>query len=409
MNSRRLLLSGLLLSGLLPALAPAELSARQHEPTPLRQSALTPETATHAPLTLRDASRDDRWLGLGVRDVRWAPDASAVWFRWNRAPDVADLPDADPWFRAAPDGTWVEQVPRADEWMAPGDRISWSPDGRIAAWGRGSTVFLYRAGDGPGVRVAVELMEDVADVRVAEGGTAVHFQVGEALLRYGVASGVTTVVARKVPSDAPPATEEGRWLAGEQRALFDFVRDRERRQGVAAALSAERGAPQAIPVPATVRVEQITLSPDGRWLTFRAHTPATDRPATRYVDYLDPSGYSRVHDARSKAGEPRDRYRLGVVEVDPRVPPDSVRIRWVDLAEAGDEATIPHGPWWNLEGTRAVAQLIGENDEDVWFAEIDPATASATVAHARPRRRLDRRPAHPGQLPPARAPGVAPG
>ncbi len=360
-------------------LAPAGLSARQREPTPLHQSTLTPETATHTPLTLRDASRNDRWLGLGVRDVRWAPDGSAVWFRWNRAPSPADVPDADPWFRAAPDGTWVEQVPLSDEAAVPGDRISWSPDGRTAAWGRGSTVFLYRSGADPTTRPVVELTESVTDVRMAEHGTAVHFQVGEALLRYDVASGVTTVLARKVPSAVPPVTAEGRWLAEEQRTLFDFVRDRARREGVAAAATAARGEPQPIPLPANVRAEQITLSPDGRYLTFRAHTPATDRPETQYVDYLDPSGYTRVHDARSKAGEPRDRYRLGIVDVDPAVPADSVRIRWVDLAEARDQATLPHGPYWNLEGTRAMAQFIGENDEDVWFAQIDPATGSATV------------------------------
>jgi len=364
---------------LLPAFAPSRLAARQREPTPLRQSATAAVAAAATPLTLRDASRDDRWLGLGVRDVRWAPDGSAVWFRWNRAPSPADVPDADPWFRAAPDGSWVEQVAPSQEASAPGETISWSRDGRWAAWSSGGTLFLFHAGDRPSTRPVVERTEPLTDVRIAEGGGAVHFQAGEALLRYDVASGVTSVVAHKVARARPPATDEGRWLSDEQRRVFDFVRDRERREGVAEAAAAARGEAQAIPLPAAVLAEQITLSPDGRWVTFRARTPATDRPRTEYVDYLDPSGYTRVHDARGKAGEPRDRWRLGVVAVDPTVPIDSVRIRWIDLAEAGEQATVPHGPSWNLEGTRAVAQFIGERHEDVWFVEIDPGTASARV------------------------------
>jgi dipeptidyl aminopeptidase/acylaminoacyl peptidase len=359
--------------------APLPVAARQREPTPVRQSALTAETATAATLTLRDASRNDRWLGLGVRDVRWAPDGSVVYFRWNRSPLPDDVPDADPWFRADPDGTWVEEVARPDESLIPGEEISWSPDGRTAAWGRGSAVFVFRSGAEPETRQVVDLTGSVADVRIAERGAAVHFQAGDALFRYDVATGATTTIAHKVSLPAQAATAEGRWLAGEQRALFEHVREQERRREVAAAAAADRGEPQAIPVPASVRLEQITLSPDGRVVTFRARTPASDRPETQYVDYLDPSGYSRVHDARSKAGEPRDRYRLGIVDVDSTVPADSVRVRWVDLAEAGDEATVPHGPYWNPEGTRAVAQLIGEDDKDVWFAEIDPATGAATI------------------------------
>jgi len=360
-------------------LGPLPAAARQRQQTPLRQSALTAETATVTPLTLRDASRNDRWLGLGVRDVRWAPDGSVVYFRWNRNPRPDDVPEADPWFRADPNGSWVEEVPHAAESLIPTDGISWSPDGRTGAWGRGSAVFIFRSGTAPNTRQVVDVTEGVSDVRVAEGGAAVHFQAGEALLRYDVATGATTTIAHKVPAPVPAATEEGRWLADEQRALFEHVREQERRRDVAAAAAARVGIPQAIPVPASARLEQITLSPDGRFLTFRVRTPATDRPETQYVDYLDPSGYSRVHDARSKAGEPRDRYRLGIVDVDPTVPADSVRVRWVDLQEAGDEATVPHGPWWNLEGTRAVAQFIGEDDHDVWFAEIDPATGAATV------------------------------
>ena len=43
------------------------------EPTPLYQSTSGGRSASPEPLTLRDASGDDRWLGVAVRDVRWRP------------------------------------------------------------------------------------------------------------------------------------------------------------------------------------------------------------------------------------------------------------------------------------------------------------------------------------------------
>ena len=77
--------------------------------TPIRQSDLTAETATVTPLTIRDASRNSRWYGLGVREVRWAPDGSVIYFRWNERPTSTDLAAADPWYRSDRDGTWVER------------------------------------------------------------------------------------------------------------------------------------------------------------------------------------------------------------------------------------------------------------------------------------------------------------
>jgi dipeptidyl aminopeptidase/acylaminoacyl peptidase len=361
------------------ATGPVSMAARQREVTPLRQSALTAETATPAGLTLRDASRDDRWLGLGVRDVRWAVDGSGVYFRWNRDPKPQDVDDADPWFRADPDGGWVEELTAGEEWRIPGEAVSWSPDGRVAAWERGGAVFVYGQDWEPSIRRVWQPDPAARDARVAERGAAVHFQTGAALRRYDLRDGSTTVVARKVTIPGAPATDAARWLAQQQRDLFAHVRDVDRQQRAAEALGARQRGSQAIPLPAAVEIDQVALSPDGRHVTFRARTPATDRPTTSYVDYLDASGYSRVHEARSKVGESRDVFRLGIADVDPTVPDDSVRIRWVTLTEAGEQRTVPHGPVWNLEGTRAVAQFIGERHEDVWYAEIDVTTGSASV------------------------------
>lgn len=87
------LIGAALALGLSVCLGPSGMDAQEtadvpfRAETPVRQSDLTLETAgPPRPLTLRDASRDDRWLGLEVRDVRWAPDGARVYFRWHPAP-----------------------------------------------------------------------------------------------------------------------------------------------------------------------------------------------------------------------------------------------------------------------------------------------------------------------------------
>ncbi len=355
--------------------------AQVREATPIRQSRLNSETATIKPLTLRDASRDDRWFALGARDVRWAPDGSVVYFRWNHTPRATDVPEADPWFRTDRDGRWVEQVPDEETSVIPAADVHWSRDGQYATWIHGGNVFVFdRAAGGPGRRV-VSLGEPAARARVTGAGRAVDFEVDEALYRYHVGDGALEILAARVTTDSSEKTDAARWLAAQQRELFEHIRrlESERAQSAIIRRSPAEAPPQSIPVAGSATLDHLQLSPDGRYVTFRSRIRGRPRPSTEYVDFVDETGYSRVHEARPKVGEPRDVVRTGIVTYDPSVLPESVVVRWIDLPEAGTQRTVPHGPFWNLEGTRAVMQFIGEDHQDVWFAEVDMETGRTTV------------------------------
>ena len=344
-------------------------------PVPIRQS--SGAAVTRVPLTIEDASRNDRWLGLGVRDARWAPDGSRVYFRWNTTPKSDDLPEADPWFRADAAGQWVERVPAPDVGLVPGASPAWSHSGRLATWADGPSLYLF---DGSATRKIVTLTGTLARPRFVRADAAIEFEAGETLYRYEVAGGGLGPVVIRVTVDVPPRTDAARRLARQQRDLFPSVRQADRDRDRLAALARRRpDRPDAIPVPSGTRIDQIDLSPDGRFLTFRATTPDPRRPPTKYLDYANESGYSKVLDARSKAGEPRDLVRLGVVAAGQSVPPDSLEVRWIVLPEAGAEHTVPHGPFWNLDGTRAVAQFVGEDDHDLWIADLELGSGKTRV------------------------------
>ena len=105
----------------------------------------------------------------------------------------------------------------------------------------------------------------------------------------------------------------------------------------------------------------------------------------------------------------RDRFRLGVVAYNPTVLPEEVEVWWIELAEAGEQHTVPHGPYWNLEGTRGIVQFIGEHHQDLWMAEVNLDSASLAVLTHDHDDCLDRWSIRAGQLPPAHLAGVAAG
>ena len=356
----------------------------QRLPTPLRQASSEAAPAVRQPVTLRDASRNDRWLGLGPRDVRWSPDGAWLYFRWNAKPASNDVPEQDPWFRTDREGQFAESVPAAAGEVIPGDNITWNGARTRAAWSLGGNVFLW----GPSTRRVASLDGMVSQLRWASG-TALDFMVGESLYRYDVEDGSLQVVAARVTVDRPIRTPAAEHLSAEARALSAQLREKIRQGGVRAALS-RAGRPMPIPAPSGTRVENIQLTPDGSMVTFRLRTIASNRPPTRYMDYVDPSGYSRALEAREKAGEPRDRFRLGVMAMTPGVAPESVMVRWVDgplASTAGTtrgpatpgESTIPHGPYWSPDGSRALVQFVGEHDKDLWITELDAAAGTIRV------------------------------
>lgn len=353
-------------------------AAQERLPVPIQQR---PEASSAAgPLTLEQVSRNDRWLGLGVRDVRWAPDGAAVYFRWHRSPGANDLADADPWFRTTVRGDWAEQVPDAEAEQVPGDAVVWNTTGDRAAWVRGPSLFGYDPRATPSVRRLATLTSSLADLRFAADGSSLLFSAGEALYRYSPTRGLLQPVAVRVTVAAPNPTDAARRLAAQQRELLPSIREADRVR--AARAEFERGRfdqPQPIPVPAGTTVSGLQLSPDGRFITFRATTRDPRRQPTRYIDFLDQSGYSRVLEARPKVGDPRDVVRLGIVAVDPRKGADSVTVRWVELPEAGDQKTVPWGPYWSPDGARAAVQFVGEHGQDLWIAELDLARGTTQV------------------------------
>ncbi|MFN0179545.1 MAG: S9 family peptidase [Gemmatimonadales bacterium] len=354
------------------------LAAQGRAPTPLRQSG--PTAAGSTPLSIEAASRNDRYLGLGVREVRWAPDGSAVFFRWHLAPRSDDVPEADPWFRADSTGQWAEPVAAGEVERIPAEGLVWSRDASRAAWASGGSLYLFERGAAPATRRAVTMAGPLVEVRFADRDAVVEFEMGEALYAYHWASGALSLLAARVTTTPGTPTDAASRLRAQQAELFPSLAEADRRRAVrAGAAQAAAGHPRFIPIPKGTTIDQIQRSPDGRFITFRATTPDPRRPPTKYLAFVTASGYSEVRDARPKVGEPRDVARLGMIDADPRTPDDSVKIRWLDLAAAGKQQTVPHGPSWNPAGTRALVQFVGEHGRDWWLAEVDLAAGQTQV------------------------------
>jgi dipeptidyl aminopeptidase/acylaminoacyl peptidase len=354
-------------------------------------------------LTLRDVSRDDRWLGVPVRDVRWSPDGRLVYFRWHPSPALSDVPEADPWYFVDRSRASAGRVPEEDVHAIPVESPSWSPDGSRACWGREGSLYVYETRTGQTEQV-LSLATPVVAARLRQDGSACDFLLEENLYRYDVAARTLRQLTRKsVKSDSERTDSDG-WREKEEAALFARIRELKERESTARDYrrSIEPATAQVIEVEAGVTLEDVRLSPDGRFVTFRSRKAPQDPRETKYVDYVTRTGDSEVREARSKVGDLEDESRLGILRFDPKSDPQEAAITWVDVSRLTRDPAIVYGPYWSLEGDRALVQIVSTGHKDRWIAELDVEIGSTTVlAHDRDDAWLGGPPPVAGYLEPA--------
>ncbi len=349
----------------------------QSYPIPIRQSQLTTPPPETQPIQLRDSSRDDRWLGLEVRDLRWAPDSSALYFRWNMEPRPQDDPDADPWFRFEPGGDQVQLVPQDQVHAVPAPELEWNREGNRAAWITEGRLYLFEKNGG--TRLIYSARRPARNARFSHAGTSLRFLIDDDLFEYGLAEGgLRQLTRRRDPEQKPEGAAS--FLKEQQLELFELMRRRKEREDRAAERSrrVDPSMPQVLTLDEKIKVDDLQLSPDDRFLTVRWRREAPAKP-TVYLDFATRSGYAQAERARPKVGEEQDEFGMYIVAFDPPADPETVELRPVVSAESEGHSTIIYGPYFNPEGDKAVVQIVSQGHKDRWISRLDLESARTTV------------------------------
>ncbi len=363
---------------LLASLAPSAASAQLRSQSRLTAADADPDFR----LTLDHLGGGPRVLGLAPRDLRWAPDGSEVHFRWHENPAPSQLPDDDPWFAASRDGSALRELTEAEVRRMPGSNRVRARFAEVEAWSRDGTLFIW-TGDG-GVRAVFSVAGTIGALRMRPDGSAALFatrglaanatESGD-LWEHRVASGITRQVAEVTAAEDESSDQEA-WLKKQQAELVDVVRERKERDDRRGDLRRARREhlPQAIPMPKGERAVDLRLSPDGRFVVFRARKDPATPKRTRFMEFVNESGQAIGKDARPKVGEALPAWRMGIVEVDPKTRPEDIEIRWVE--DGIEKDTVIHGPYWSPDGRHAAVQTLSMDHKERWISLLDLETGT---------------------------------
>jgi dipeptidyl aminopeptidase/acylaminoacyl peptidase len=311
--------------------------------------------------------------------VRFSPDGEQVYFRWHPSPSPDDVPEADPWYRVDRSGASAERVPDDEVHSIPAAAPSWSQDGKRACWAREGSLYFY--GDSGKTEQVLSGSIFVLEPSILADGSACDFTLEENLYRYEVPSRSLRQLTEKRVKDDAKRTGADEWRGKEEESLFARIRDAKEREEKVHDYrrSVEPAGAQVVEVEPGIALEALRLSPDGKFLTFRARKKPAGRRDTLYLDYVTPTGDSEVLEARPKAGDLEDESRLGILPFDPKSDPEDASIAWVDVSSLTADPALVYGPYWSLEGDRALVQVVSTGHKDRWIAELDVETGRTTA------------------------------
>jgi dipeptidyl aminopeptidase/acylaminoacyl peptidase len=394
-------------------LAPITLA---QQPTPQRK---------HLTLTIDCIMRGPRLVGSAPTNPYWSQDSQRVYFRWKQA-DEPRLKETS-LYVVNRDGSGLRRLSEEEARMAPPANGDLSKDKKKTVFAEDGNIFLYdhlraerrsliKTNDPESnphftfdqksiyftrqnnlfvMALADGSLEQLTDIRsTSQGGSATTSSTG-----VGINARVT--------GGQQTGNEGQDFLKKEERTLLDAIRERAEQREEQEAKRKARESRKPFNLPAAQSVTDLNLSPNGKFVIATISEPVTGAKGTIVPNYVTESGYTEDIPGRSKAGEPQNRTRLLIIDVDTgearnidhgqrqsstqtteqpqrettesTPSPEPQRTQQDKTARSRDRDVQLFQPQWSDDGKNAVLLARSADNKDRWVLLLDATTGKTTV------------------------------
>ncbi len=350
------------------------------------------QLATRFDLSIANIMRGPEHVGQGPSNVQWTDDGRWIYFRWKPGGRAWDA-DMTTW-RVRADGTGLEELDEAAAdslavLTAPGPR---SPDDRWRVVTHGGNLWLIDRRTLALRSLTYTRATHSSPVWSRDGGS-IYFLSDNNLFEMRLADArlrqVSDVRTGPAPSDPAPPQGQRKFLADQQRELFDYIRRQSsERERTEARQKARREADplQVAYLDRNERVISLAVERDGRYaIVTTTRTGGPEAKRTPIPFWITESGYTESRDMRTKVGDAQgEAGRLGIVSL------NDGEIRWLDVAKAafGEDSTARGRSLgslrfidWNDAGTHGLIGASAADFKDAWLWSFDAATGALTRLH----------------------------
>ena len=352
-------------------------------------SGLSLQAQQLAPLSVEKIMRDPKWMGVSPANVQWSPDSRQVYFTWN-----PESKEKDQLFSVAPSQIKPQLVEIKEQQLLNRANLTFNKSRTKALFERNGDLFLLDMASGK-EQVLVNTLERESAAVFSADERKVIFQRAENLYSLSLSDGKLMQLSnfsrnRKRPE--PVLSKQDQWLKSDQLQSFEFIRKETAQQKADAAERKlnEAKRPKEFLLDERSQVNNLRLSPNEQYLTFRVTRSAEGNQNTVVPNYITASGYTEDIASRTKVGNAlptsqsyiydlkRDSiYPISTKEI-PGIKdlPDYVKDYPKQLEERSkkneDRKVTINGPFWNEDGSQAVVSIYSADNKDRWIMKLNP-------------------------------------
>ena len=346
-----------------------------------------------APLTVEKIMRDPRWIGIAPSNVAWSEDSKTVYFNWNPDKNVGDSLYAI---------TLANRTPQKVNTVI---RRNLSPANGV--YNRAKTKKLYeKNGDIFILDISSLKITQITSTSERESNPLfsldekkILFNFNMNLFSWDVSNGsYTQLTDFKKGTRKPEAnlSKQEKWLKADQLVYIEVLKQRsENKKASDKNLKSDRSKrPKEIYLEEK-NIDQIQLSPDGKFITYRLNKVATTKN-TIIPNYVTESGFTEDISGRTKVGAAQSTSEFFVYDItkDTVLSVKTNELPGIDdvpdykkdypvKSKSGDDkkekkpeprSVVLVGPYWSEDGKNNVMIARSQDNKDRWILSLELGT-----------------------------------
>lgn len=344
-------------------------------------------------LTVDKIMQDPKtWIGTSPSQVQWSEDSKTIYFQWN--PDKEEISSL--YGVNVADGKIFKVSPEQKAKLMPFNAV-YNKARTKALFLKEGDIFLKEIPNG-NILQLTSTGDFEFSPRFSLDESKVIFQKGDNLFSINLKTGAFTQITdfkRGSRQPEPKKDEQDKWLENDQLRWIQVLKERKdrvdnakKRQEAESKFSIKAKKPLEIYLQ-NKSVENLTLSPDERFVTYRlAQRP--EKPKIAIVpNYVTQSGYTEDINTRTKVGSDQGTYEFWVYDIQrdttfavdfKDLPNISKKPEFLnDYEKTKKEAekprkVVPANILWSEDGKKAVLVVNSMDNKDRWYVDFDVKT-----------------------------------
>jgi dipeptidyl aminopeptidase/acylaminoacyl peptidase len=345
-------------------------------------------------LSVEKIMRDQKWIGSSPSNPYWSHDGSTLYFNWNPTQAWSD----SLYYITRSDVNPKKTTATIREDIIAANNITYNSKRSAFAVVRDGDIYVTDAKSGKSRRIT-ETVETETNPQFIENDGRIIYTRNQNIFAFDLNNGLTRQLTNFQRTNPPASRTTGEasrnrqeaWLEQDQLNTFEVLKSRKAKRE--AGLAALRAAPAKKGL-RTIHIGDrflsgLTVSPDGRFITYRLSTPPPPSKSTIVPNYVTESGFTTDIPGRTKVGAPEgtasfyifDSRQDTILTIKTQdIPgirdlPDYVKdYPRKDSSSPATRAFNISGPYWNETGNLAVLELRSTDNKDRWIMALDATT-----------------------------------